>query len=151
MPKGLYQRTKETKIKKEGGAGVPFNGFNLKIPKEGLSVSGDNGKQNKIEERIKCKHHFVSPAIGGFPGHPHIHPGGGEQFCLDCKKTLSEIIEEAKKELKKGESWRRGYQMGYEEGKRETKKQIYNKIVDEWADSAEIKLNQIKRIIEKLK
>ena len=52
-----------------------------------------------------------------------------------------------KKELKKGESWRRGYLIGYEEGKEATKNEIYAKILDKWADNAEIKLSEIKRII----
>lgn len=34
-----------------------------------------------------------------------------------------------------------------ESARRATKKQIYAKIVDKWADSAEIKLSEIKRII----
>lgn len=44
-----------------------------------------------------CEHEIIRNAIGGFPGHEHIHPGG-EQFCFNCKKTLNQIIKETRDE-----------------------------------------------------
>ena len=37
-------------------------------------------------------HEIGRRAIGGFPGHKHIH-STGDQFCFKCNKTLREIIE----------------------------------------------------------
>lgn len=39
-----------------------------------------------------CGHEIGRKAIGGFPGHEHIHPTG-EQLCLKCGKTLKELLE----------------------------------------------------------
>lgn len=43
----------------------------------------------------KCEHEIGRKAIGGFPGHEHIH-ATGEQICLRCGKTLKELLAEQK-------------------------------------------------------
>ena len=45
------------------------------------------------KEELKIPHEIGRKAIGGFPGHPHIHPTG-EQLCLNCSMSLKDIIEE---------------------------------------------------------
>lgn len=39
----------------------------------------------------KSTHEIGYRAIGGFAGHEHTHPTG-EQVCLNCGKSLEEII-----------------------------------------------------------
>lgn len=46
-------------------------------------------------------HEIGYRSIGGFPGHEHIHTTG-EQICLNCEKTLEEIIKKRLLDCKKG-------------------------------------------------
>ena len=65
-----------------------------------------------------CEHEIGRKAIGGFAGHKHVH-STGNQFCLKCRKYLTEIISgnflfsdllkqksaEIEEELKKLKDW----------------------------------------------
>ena len=59
----------------------------------------------------ECDHEIGRQAMGGFPGHEHIHPTGN-QFCFNCEKTLTQILQEA-------------IQEGYERGRTECLEQCY--------------------------
>jgi len=41
----------------------------------------------------KPTHDIGRKAIGGFPGHEHVHPTG-EQFCFGCGLSLEKIIKD---------------------------------------------------------
>lgn len=52
------------------------------------------------EKSKECDHEIGRKVIGGFIGHEQIHPTG-EQFCLNCGKTLKEILSHQEQEVKK--------------------------------------------------
>lgn len=53
---------------------------------------------NKNNKKLNdCEHSIGYKAMGGFPGHEHIHTTG-EQCCLNCEKNLQEIYSDIRKE-----------------------------------------------------
>ena len=75
----------------------------------------------------ECQHEvFGHKMIGGFAGHPQVHPSG-PQVCLDCGLTLKEIIKEAQ-----GFSFREleiAAEDGYRIGRESCRKEIIEKIL----------------------
>ena len=75
-------------------------------------------KINKTWEEIGVKpcqslsdHDMGYRTIGGFPGHEDVHPTG-EQVCLKCGKTLSEIVKPLLSQARE-EGRREGYSKSF--------------------------------------
>lgn len=51
------------------------------------------------KEKI-CDHEIGRKAIGGFSGHPQVHPTGN-QYCFKCGEYLNEIFDQIRQETEK--------------------------------------------------
>ena len=88
----------------------------------------------KKEIKENCNHQWGYRAIGGFPGHEHIHPTGG-LICFNCGISLEKYIQSEKERLLK-----RVEEIVKDETKYETQSSLENIF---------IKINRIKEALKK--